>query len=84
MTEKETQEYNAVTGNLVSFVGITESHQINKDAKFLDEIKKVFDEYETSSQFTTNICSVYHSSKPAREHVQICMKFIVVLLIEAT
>ena len=27
--------------------------QINQDVKFLDEIKKVFDEYETSAQFTT-------------------------------
>ena len=52
-TEKETQECNAVTGNSVSLVGITEYDQINEDAKFLDEIKKVFDEYETSAQFTT-------------------------------
>ena len=34
-TEKETQECNAVTGNSVSLVSITESDQINKDAKFL-------------------------------------------------
>ena len=33
-TEKETQECNAVTV-MVSLVGITESDQINKDAKFL-------------------------------------------------
>ena len=52
-TEKETQECNAVTGNLVSLVCITKSDQINKDAKFLDEIKKVFDEYETTAQYTT-------------------------------
>ena len=42
-----------MTGKSVSLVGITESNQINKDAKFLDEIKKVFDEHETSAQFTT-------------------------------
>ena len=41
-TEKETQECNAVTGNSVSVVGIAESDQINKDAKFLDKIKKSF------------------------------------------
>ena len=52
-TEKETQECNAVTENLVSLVGITESDQTIKDAKFLDKIKKVFDEYETSAHFTT-------------------------------
>ena len=34
-TEKETQEYNAVTGNSVSLVCTRESDQINKDAKFL-------------------------------------------------
>ena len=38
-TEKETQERNAVTGNSVSLVSITEYDQINKDAKFLDKIK---------------------------------------------
>ena len=49
-TKKETQECNAVTGNSVSLVGITEPNQINKDAKFPDEIKKVFDEYRTSAR----------------------------------
>ena len=34
-TEKETQEYNAVTRNSVSLVCTRESDQINKDAKFL-------------------------------------------------
>ena len=52
-TERETQECNEVTGNSVSLIGITESNQINKDAKFLDKIKFFFDEYETSAQFTT-------------------------------
>ena len=50
-----------LTGNLVSLGGITESDQINKDAKFLDEIKKVFDEYETSAQFT--IENTYRSAR---------------------
>ena len=51
--EKRTQECNAVTGNSVSLVSITESDQINKDGKFLDDIENVFDKYETSSQFNT-------------------------------
>ena len=51
VTEKRTQECNA--GNSVSLVSITESDQINKDGKFLDEIKNVFDKYETSAQFNT-------------------------------
>ena len=33
-TEKETQECNAMTGNSVSLVGITEFDHKNKDAKF--------------------------------------------------
>ena len=52
VTEKQTQECNAVTGNSISLVGISESDQIKKDGKFLDAIKKVFDEHETSFQFT--------------------------------
>ena len=51
VTEKDTQECNAVTGNSVSLVGIAKSENINKDAEFLDEIKKVLDKYETSEQF---------------------------------
>ena len=46
---------------MVSLVGITQSDQINKDAKFLDEIKNVFDEYETSAQFT--IENTYRSAR---------------------
>ena len=66
MTEKETQECNAVTGNSVSLVGISESDQINKDGKFLDAIKKVFDEYETSVQFPEARNQLENAYKAAR------------------
>ena len=69
-TEKETQECNAVTGSSVSLVGITESDQINKDAKFLDEIKKVFDEYETSVQFTTARNQVENAYRSAQNSLK--------------
>ena len=66
VTEKETQECNAVTGNSVSLVGISESDQINKDGKFLDAIKKVFDEHETSVQFTAARNQLENAYKSAR------------------
>ena len=62
-TKKETQECNAVKGNLVSLVGITESDQINKDAKFLDEIKNVFDNMRhllSLTQLETNSRTTLH------------------------
>ena len=66
VTEKETQECNVVTGNPVSLVGISESDQINKDGKFLDAIKKVFDEHETSVQFTAARNQLENAYKSAR------------------
>ena len=66
VTEKETQECNAVTGNSVSLVGISEPDQINKDGKCLDAIKKVFDEYETSVQFTAARNQLENAYKAAR------------------
>ena len=53
VTEKDNQECNAVIGNSASLVGIAKSKNINKDAEFLDEIKKVLDKYERSEQFIT-------------------------------
>ena len=66
VTEKETQECNAVRGNSVSLVGISESDQINKDRKFLDAIKKVLDEHETSVQFTAARNQLENAYKSAR------------------
>ena len=63
VTEKET---NAVTGNSVSLVIISESDQINKDGKFLDAIKKVFDEHEMSVQFTAARNQLENAYKSAR------------------
>ena len=66
VTEKETQECNALTGNSVSLVSISELDQINKDGKFLDAIKKVFDEHETSVQFTAARNQLENAYKSAR------------------
>ena len=66
VTEKETQECNAVTGNAVSLVGISESDQINKDSKFFDAIKKVFDGHETPVQFTAARNQLESTYKSAR------------------
>ena len=66
VTEKQTQECNAVTENSVSLVGVSESDQIKKDGKFLDAIKKVFDEHETSFQFTAARNQLENAYKSAR------------------
>ena len=58
-----------MTGKSVSLVGITESNQINKDAK-LDEIKKVFDEHETSAQFTTVRNQLENTYRSARNSLK--------------
>ena len=57
VAEKENQKSNTVVGNSVSLVGIAASDQINKDAKFLDEIKKVLTNTRSQSsslQLATN------------------------------
>ena len=66
VTEKDTQECNAVIGNSVSLVCIAKSENINKDAEFLDEIKKVLDEYETSQQFIAARNQIENTYKAAR------------------
>ena len=68
--EKETEVCNMVTGNSVSLVDITESDQINKDAKFLDEIKKVFDGHEISAQFTTARNQLENAYRSARNSLK--------------
>ena len=68
-TEKETQKCNAVTGNSFSLVGVTESDQINKN-KFLDEIKKVFDDHETSAQLTTAWNQLENAYRSARNSLK--------------
>ena len=71
---KRTRNSNAgnsnVIGKSVSLVGIAESDQINKDAKFLDEIKKLFDEYETSVQFTIARNQLENAYKAARSSLK--------------
>ena len=55
-TSHETvKESNSVIGKTVimSLVGITDSEDIEKDARFLGELRKVFESFETSTQFTS-------------------------------
>ena len=55
-TSHETvKESNSVIGKTVimSLVGITDSEDIEKDARFLGELIKVFESFETSTQFTS-------------------------------
>ena len=55
-TSHETvKESNSVIGKTVimSLVGITDSEDLEKDARFLGELRKVFQPFETSTQFTS-------------------------------
>ena len=42
-----------VFGVKVSLAGITDNEDMEKDARFLDELRKVFDSFETPTQFTS-------------------------------
>ena len=56
ITSHETvKESNSVIGKtvIVSLVGITDSENNEKDARFLGELRKVFESFETSTQFTS-------------------------------
>ena len=37
----------------MSLAGINDNEDIENDARFLDELRKVFDSFETSTQFTS-------------------------------
>ena len=69
-TEKETEVCNVVIGNSVSLVDITESDQINKDAKFLDEVKIFFDGHEISAQSTTARNQLENACRSARNSLK--------------
>ena len=51
--ERVKRESNSVIGKTVSLAGITNNEDTKKNARFLDELTKVFDSFETSTQFTS-------------------------------
>ena len=52
-SQEPVKECNLVIGKTVSLAGITDNEDIEKDARFLNELRKVFDSFETSRQFTS-------------------------------
>ena len=52
--EEPPKESNEVSGKAISLVGFSDDGDINKDAQLLEEINKVFDQYETSVKFTVS------------------------------
>ena len=52
-SQEPVKESNNVIGKTVSLAGITDNEDIEKDARFLDELRKVFDSFETSTQLTS-------------------------------
>ena len=52
--EEPRKESNTVSGKTISLVGISCDENINKETQFLEEIDKVFHQYETSAKFTAS------------------------------
>ena len=68
--EEPPRESNAVSGNAISLVGISEDEDINKDAQFLDEISKVFQKYKTSVKFSSSRNMLENSYQNARRSLK--------------
>ena len=63
---KPVKESNSVTGKTVSLVGMADSEDIEKDTRFLGELGKVFNSFETSTQFFSarnQIETVYQNTR---------------------
>ena len=52
--QEPVKESNSVIGKTVSLPGITDNEDIEKDARFVNELRKVFDSFETSAQSTSS------------------------------
>ena len=52
--EETQKENNTLFEKAISLVSTSDDDDINKDAQFLKEISKVFDQFETSVKFTTS------------------------------
>ena len=53
-SEEPVKESNSVIGKNVNLAGITDKEDIEKDACFLDELRKVLDSFETSTGFASS------------------------------
>ena len=54
MHEELTKGRNAISGKALFLIGVSDINDINKDEKFLEEISKVFDQYETPVKVTAS------------------------------
>ena len=52
-SEEPIKENNSVIGETVSLAGITDNEDIEKDARVLVGLRRVFELFETSTQFTS-------------------------------
>ena len=52
-SQEPVKESNTVIDKTVSLAGINNNEDNENDARFLDELRKVFDSFETSTQFTS-------------------------------
>ena len=51
--QEPVKESNSVTGKTLYLAGITDNEDTEKEARFLDELRKMFDSFETSTHFTS-------------------------------
>ena len=52
-SQEPVKESNTVIDKTVSLAGINDNEDIENGTRFLDELRKVFDSFETSTQFTS-------------------------------
>ena len=68
--EEPPRESNPISGNTTSLVGISDEEDLNKDAKFLDEISKVFEKHKTSAAFSLSGNMLENSYQNARRNLK--------------
>ena len=68
--EEPPRESNTLSRNAILLVGISEEEDIDKDAKFFDEISKVFEKYKTSAKFSSSRNMLENPDQNARRSLK--------------
>ena len=70
LLEEPPKESNIVSGKAIALVGISNDDDIKKYAQLLEEISKVFGQYETSIKFTASRNMLDNANKNARRELK--------------
>ena len=57
--QEPVKEINSVIGKTASLARVTDSEDFEKEARFLDELRKMVDSFETSTQFTSLLINIF-------------------------